>query len=169
MNRKYTTKDYRKSVALLRENIRDVAVTTDIMVGFPGETDEEFDETYRFLQEISFAGMHVFKYSPRKGTPAASCPNQILPEKKEERSNMLINLASSMKLKYNKGYIGKVMSVLFEQEVKGMKGYIEGLTTNYIKVVCEGNEEFDGKIIKVLLKEAVLDYMTGEIIHGNEG
>ena len=82
---------------------------------------------------------------------------------------MLINLASSMKLKYNKGYIGKVMSVLFEQEVKGMKGYIEGLTTNYIKVVCEGNEEFDGKIIKVLLKEAVLDYMTGEIIHGNEG
>lgn len=169
MNRKYTTKDYRKSVALLRENIRDVAVTTDIMVGFPGETDEEFDETYRFLQEISFAGMHVFKYSPRKGTPAASYPNQILPEKKEERSNMLINLASSMKLKYNKGYIGKVMSVLFEQEVKGMKGYIEGLTTNYIKVVCEGNEEFDGKIIKVLLKEAVLDYMTGEIIHGNEG
>lgn len=169
MNRKYTTKDYRKSVALLRGNIRDVAVTTDIMVGFPGETDEEFDETYRFLQEISFAGMHVFKYSPRKGTPAASYPNQILPEKKEERSNMLINLASSMKLKYNKGYIGKVMSVLFEQEVKGMKGYIEGLTTNYIKVVCEGNEEFDGKIIKVLLKEAVLDYMTGEIIHGNEG
>ena len=66
MNRKYTTKDYRKSVALLRENIRDVAVTTDIMVGFPGETDEEFDETYRFLQEISFAGMHVFKYSQEK-------------------------------------------------------------------------------------------------------
>ncbi|HPC99988.1 MAG TPA: tRNA (N(6)-L-threonylcarbamoyladenosine(37)-C(2))-methylthiotransferase MtaB [Acetivibrio sp.] len=168
MNRKYTTEDYRKSVALLRENIRDVAITTDIMVGFPGETDDEFDETYRFLQEISFAGMHVFKYSPRKGTPAASYPNQVSPQKKEERSDMLINLASSMKHSFNKGYLGKVMPVLFEQEVKGMEGYVEGLTPNYIRVVCEGSAGFEGNIMKVLLKEVVSDYMTGETIHKNE-
>jgi threonylcarbamoyladenosine tRNA methylthiotransferase MtaB len=168
MNRKYTTEDYRKSVALLRENIRDVAITTDIIVGFPGETDDEFDETYRFLQEISFAGMHVFKYSPRKGTPAASYPNQVSPGEKEERSNMLINLASSMKYSFNKGYLGKVMPVLFEQEVKGMDGFVEGLTPNYIRVVCEGNTGFEGKIMDVFLKEVVSDYMTGETIHKNE-
>ncbi|NLM58484.1 MAG: tRNA (N(6)-L-threonylcarbamoyladenosine(37)-C(2))-methylthiotransferase MtaB [Clostridium sp.] len=167
MNRKYTTQDYRKSVALLRENIKDVAITTDIMVGFPGETDEEFEETYRFLQEIFFASMHVFKYSPRKGTPAATYPNQVSPEKKEERSNMLINLAFDMKVSYNKGYIGKVLPVLFEQEVKEMEGYVEGLTPNYIRVVCEGNGELEGKILNVLLKEAVSDYMTGEIIPEN--
>ena len=167
MNRKYTTQDYRKSVALLRENIKDVAITTDIMVGFPGETDEEFEETYRFLQEIFFASMHVFKYSPRKGTSAATYPNQVSPEKKEERSNMLINLAFDMKVSYNKGYIGKVLPVLFEQEVKEMEGYVEGLTPNYIRVVCEGNGELEGKILNVLLKEAVSDYMTGEIIPEN--
>ncbi|HOQ37041.1 MAG TPA: tRNA (N(6)-L-threonylcarbamoyladenosine(37)-C(2))-methylthiotransferase MtaB [Acetivibrio sp.] len=167
MNRKYTTQDYRKSVALLRENIKDVAITTDIMVGFPGETDEEFEETYRFLQEIFFASMHVFKYSPRKGTPAATYPNQVSPEKKEERSNMLINLAFDMKVSYNKGYIGKVLPVLFEQEVKEMEGYVEGLTPNYIRVVCEGNGELEGKILNVLLKETVSDYMTGEIIPEN--
>lgn len=168
MNRKYTTEDYRKSVALLRENIRDVAITTDIIVGFPGETDDEFDETYRFLQEISFAGMHVFKYSPRKGTPAASYPNQVSPGEKEERSNMLINLASIMKYSFNKGYLGKVMPVLFEQEVKEMDGFVEGLTPNYIRVVCEGNTGFEGKIMDVFLKEVVSDYMTGETIHKNE-
>lgn len=163
MNRRYTTQDYRMSVKLLREHVKDVAVTTDVMVGFPGETDEEFRETFKFLDEISFAGMHIFKYSPRKGTPAATYPDQVSPQKKEQRSTSLIELASSMTLKYNRSYIGRVLPVLFEQEVKGKEGYMEGLTTNYIRVVCRGDTDLEGKIVNVTLKEVVDDYMVGEI------
>jgi threonylcarbamoyladenosine tRNA methylthiotransferase MtaB len=93
MNRKYLTADYKKAVDLLREYEKDVAVTTDVMVGFPGESDEEFETTYKFLNDILFSKMHVFKYSPRKGTPAASFKDQVPPEVKDERSRRLIELS----------------------------------------------------------------------------
>ncbi|MFZ5987704.1 MAG: tRNA (N(6)-L-threonylcarbamoyladenosine(37)-C(2))-methylthiotransferase MtaB [Bacillota bacterium] len=163
MNRRYTTEDYRRSVNLLRKNIEDVALTTDIMVGFPGETEEEFEETYRFLDEISFAGMHVFKFSPRKGTPAASYKDQVSPQKKEERSNKLIELASIKTLEFNKRYVGRELPVLFEQAVKSKDGCMEGLTPNYIRVLCEGDMSLEGKIVNVLLKEAANDHAVGII------
>ncbi|HHV29209.1 tRNA (N(6)-L-threonylcarbamoyladenosine(37)-C(2))-methylthiotransferase MtaB [Acetivibrio mesophilus] len=164
MNRKYTTKEYLRSVRLLRDNLKDVAITTDVMVGFPGETDEEFNETYRFLEEVFFSNMHVFKYSRRKGTPAASYPNQVSPQKKEERSRKLIELASNMTLKYNRGFIGKTLPVLFEQEVKGKEGFMEGLTPNYIRVECRGNKDIEGEILDVQLKETENDFIIGEIV-----
>lgn len=164
MNRKYTTREYRNVVELLRENIADVAITTDVMVGFPGETEEEFRETFSFLDEISFAKMHVFKYSPRKGTPAATFSNQVRPEVKEERSEKLLRLSSEKTLEFNSRFVGRTMPVLFEQKVKSMEGFMEGLTPNYIRVVCKGDESLVGKIAGVRLTEAVEDYVAGELV-----
>lgn len=164
MNRKYTADEYRRVVGLLRENIKDVAITTDVMVGFPGETDEEFEQTYRFLQEISFAQMHVFKYSPRKETPAAAFKDQVAPQIKEERSNRLIELSRIRTLEFNRKYIGRTLSVLFEQDVKSKEGFIEGLTPNYIRVLSEGDNKLHGEILDVRLDEAEEDYVTGKIV-----
>ncbi|HHW30234.1 MAG TPA: tRNA (N(6)-L-threonylcarbamoyladenosine(37)-C(2))-methylthiotransferase MtaB [Clostridiaceae bacterium] len=165
MNRKYTTGQFRNVVEDLRSNIPDVAITTDIMVGFPGESQEEFMKSYEFVKEISFAHMHVFKYSPRKGTPAARFKNQIPPDVKEERSNMLIGLSKEKKLEFNKKHLNRVFPVLFEQEVKNMEGYIEGLTPNYIRVICRGNPDMIEKIYNVRLQTAYEDHVIGEIIH----
>lgn len=163
MNRKYTTEEYRASVQLLRCALKDVSITTDIMVGFPGETDMEFNETVRFLEEISFAAMHVFKYSQRKGTPAADYKEQVSPQKKDERSNVLIELSSRKTKEFNKRYEGRIMEVLFEQDVKGENGTIEGLTSNYIKVLCKGESDLNGQILKAKLYEVVEDYVKGHI------
>ena len=162
MNRKYTTEEYGNVIRLLRENVRDIAFTTDVMVGFPGETREEFEKTYKFLEEISFAQMHVFKFSPRKGTPAALLPNQVDSAVKEERSERVLKLSTDNMLKFNQMYIGRTMPVLFEQEVKTRKGFYEGLTSNYIKVLCSGNDGIKGKIAETKLVEAKDDYMLGE-------
>ena len=164
MNRKYDTAKYREVVDLLRENIKDVALTTDVMVGFPGETEEEFGRTYEFLKEIGFAKMHIFKYSPRKGTPAAQFPNQVSPEVKEERSKRLIALSDKSMLDYNKAYAGRTMPVLFEQEVKNGDGFIEGLTANYIRVRCKGDYNYKGEILEAKLEEIEEDYMLGRIM-----
>jgi len=177
MNRKYTTAQYEEVVKKLRENIEDIAVTTDVMVGFPGETDEEFENTYTFLKRINFAKMHVFKYSPRKGTPAASYPNQVSGKIKEERSKRLIELSKECSYNFHRSFIGRQMPVLFEKEVdinfyeqlktvnlKHSGKIIEGLTPNYIRVFCNGDDSDKGEIRNVVLKEASDEIMVGEIV-----
>lgn len=164
MNRRYTTDEYRKVVDLLRSNIEGVALTTDIMVGFPGETDYEFEQTLAFLNEISFAQMHVFKYSPRKGTPAAGFKDQVNSDKKEERSNILIELSKKKTFDFNNNFVGKIQAVLFEQDVKGKDGVIEGLTPNYIRVLCNSSPDFKGKIAQVNMRKAEEDYIIGDIV-----
>lgn len=134
MNRKYTTEEFKQIVQLLRKNIPEVALTTDVIVGFPGETEEEFKQTVEFLKEIKFSKMHVFKYSIRKGTPAATFPNQVSDDKKEERSNILLEMSDIHEKEFAENYIGKEIEVLFENE-------IEGHTTNYIRVVREDKGE----------------------------
>ena len=109
MNRKYTTQIYRDAVATLRKYYPEASFTTDVIVGFPGETDEEFVKTYEFLKEIDFYRLHVFKYSPRRGTVAEKMPNQIDGNKKEERSNKLIELSNNTENKHNKNYIDKTV------------------------------------------------------------
>ena len=163
MNRKYDTEKFREVVARLRNNIKDVALTTDIMVGFPGETEIEFNQTLEFLKEISFAKLHVFKYSSRKGTPAATFENQIPPEIKEHRSAMLIELSKTCTSAFNCSFIGKIMPVLYEQEVREKPGYIEGITTNYIRVISRDTCQGISKIIDTKVNEAVEDYVIGEI------
>ncbi|MDF2523696.1 MAG: tRNA ((6)-L-threonylcarbamoyladenosine(37)-C(2))-methylthiotransferase MtaB, partial [Clostridiales bacterium] len=116
MNRKYTSEEYKHGVNLLRQNIKDVSITTDVMVGFPGESDAEYNVTYNFLNEINLTQMHIFKFSPRKGTPAATYEDQVAPEKKDTRSSMLINLSKENTVNFNRRYIGNVVQVLIEQE-----------------------------------------------------
>ncbi len=163
MNRKYTIEEYMNVVKLLRENINDVALTTDVMTGFPGETDEEFQKTCDFLEQVRFMKMHIFKFSPRKGTPAATYKEQVAPEKKEQRSRVLLDMSQRLSLEFNKRYLGKTMPVLFEQEAKGKKGYYEGLTANYIQVLCSGDESLKGKITAARLLDATADGIVGII------
>ena len=153
MNRRYTTEDFRKIVSILRKNIPEVALTTDIIVGFPGETEEEFNETYEFLKEIAFSKMHVFKYSPRKGTKAAGFKNQVDGITKSKRSDILIALSDENEENFAKQYIGKEINVLFENET-------EGHTTNYIKV--ESKKKIEGA--PVILKVVPTEYKKGSLI-----
>lgn len=154
MNRKYTTQIYRDAVATLRKYYPKASFTTDVIVGFPGEIDEEFAKTYEFLKEIDFYRLHVFKYSPRRGTVAEKMPNQIDGNKKEERSNKLIELSNSTENKHNQSYIGKTVKVLFEEFEDG---FLKGHTTNYMMVKVAGEEEqsdkFVNKILDVKIKE----------------
>ena len=138
MNRRYTTEQFREIVKRLRNAYNDVNLTTDIIVGFPGETEEEFEKTYHFLDEIKFYKMHVFKYSQRKGTKAAVMQNQIPGDIKELRSRRLIELSNKNEFEINQKYIGKKVEVLFEEEKEGI---FKGHTANYILVYCKDEEE----------------------------
>lgn len=161
MNRRYTTEQFKEIVRLLRNAYEDVNLTTDIIVGFPGETDEEFNKTYQFLKEIKFYKMHVFKYSPRKGTKAAVMPNQISGDIKEKRSRELIELSNENELEYNQKYTGNEVEVLFEEEKEKI---YKGHTQNYILVYCQTDKKIDNKIEKVICKKAEQDHILGEVL-----
>ena len=153
MNRKYTTEDFRQIVKMLRDTY------TDVIVGFPGETDEEFNKTYKYLSDVNFYKMHVFKYSPRRGTPASKMPNQIDGNIKEQRSKKLIDLSNKNELEYNKKYIGKTVEVLFEEEKTGL---YKGHTQNYILVYCKSNENLSNKIVKVNCENIENEYIIAK-------
>lgn len=161
MNRKYNTDDYRKSVKRIRSAFPDAAITTDIMVGFPGETDEEFERSLAFAEEISFAEAHVFKYSVRRGTAAEKMPMQIDPHIKEERSKKLIAATNKTRDKFLKEHIGKNVTVLFEREHKGQKGVYEGKTDNYITVVAQFDRDVSTEFAQVKINE-----IKGELAYG---
>ncbi len=147
MNRRYTTSEFRDGVEFLKKAYPNVALTTDIIVGFPGETEEEFEQTYKFLKDINFYKMHIFKYSPRKGTKAAIMPKQVDGKIKEERSRRLIEFSDQNTKEHNEKYIGKELDVLFEERDGE---YIKGHTTNYIMVkVKTNNDSIKDKIEKV--------------------
>lgn len=156
MNRKYTTQEFEKSVNLLRNAYKDVCLTTDIIVGFPGETEEEFNKTYDFLKKIKFYKMHIFKYSQRKGTKAAIMPNQINPQIKEQRSKKLIELSDKYEKEILNTYIGKTVKVLFET---GNKGY----TSNYICVKSKTNG-IANELINVKIDGLEGLQLTGQIM-----
>ena len=149
MNRRYTTEEFKNTTELLRKAYPNVSLTTDIIVGFPGETEEEFNKTYEFLKDINFYQMHIFKYSPRKGTKAAVMANQIDGKVKEERSNKLIELSHQNEIKHNEKEIGKELEVLWEEQ-DGY--YIKGHTTNY-KVVKIPYQNIENTITKVKIEK----------------
>ena len=161
MNRRYTTEQFKEIVNILREAYSDVNLTTDIIVGFPGETEEEFNKTYQFLEEIKFYKMHVFKYSPRKGTKAAVMPNQIGGDVKEKRSRKLIELSDRNEMEYNEDYIGRKVEVLFEEEKSET---YKGHTQNYIMVYCKSDKNLDNKIVKVICKKTEKEHIEGTIL-----
>ncbi len=129
MNRKYTTEEFIKAVSLLRHNFDDTILTADVIVGFPGETEKEFETTYNFLEKINFYKIHVFKYSPRKGTKAATMKNQIEGSIKDKRSKKLIELSNKSMIYYHSMYQNKIVDVLFEEQDECFQ---KGHTKNYI-------------------------------------
>ncbi len=165
MNRRYTAKEYEDSVNLLRETLPDVSISTDVIVGFPGETEEEFNETYEFLKRIKLTKTHIFKYSPRKGTKAADMPNQIDGKVKDERSKKLIELNDINEKAFTEKFIDREMDVLFEQQVKGKEDVYEGYTRNYIKVEVHCMAaNITGRIVDVKLEKAEKDYAIAEMV-----
>mgnify|MGYP001007275959 FL=1 len=164
MNRKYTPEEYRNIVSLIREKIPDVTFTTDVMVGFPGETEEEFEKSYAFCREIGFLWMHVFKYSPRKGTPAYKFQDQIDSKTKEARSKRMIELAKQMRHKAFESFIGRKTDVLLEKPVEGSSGDMEGLTPNYIPVKVKIRSQKTGEIINIRLVSCEGEYMRGDLL-----
>ena len=159
MNRRYTTKEFKEIVERLRNTYKDVMLTTDIIVGFPGETEEEFKETYEFLKDIKFYKMHIFKYSPRKGTKASEMKNQLNGTIKEERSRKLIELSEENEKDYNMKYIGKEVEILFEEEKEGL---YKGHTQNYILAYYKTNKKLENKILKVKCIETEKEHIIVE-------
>ena len=164
MNRRYTAEEYEKIVNTLRKNIPDVSITTDVIVGFPGETEEEFKETYDFLSRLKLTKTHIFKYSIREGTKAATMPNQIDANVKEERSKLLLELNNKNEKEFISNYLNKEVDVLIEQEVNGKQGVFEGYSKNYIKVqVSNCTNDLKGKIVRCIIEETGVDCAFGTI------
>ena len=162
MNRRYSIEEFEEGVQLLRKAYPNVALTTDIIVGFPGETEEEFNTTYQFLKRIKFYKTHIFKYSQRKGTRAAVMPNQVDGNIKEERSRKLIALSDENEREYNKKYIGKEVEVLFEEpHLENGKKFIKGHTTNYIVVKVEEKKH---KLENAIEKVEIIDLDDIELV-----
>lgn len=162
MNRKYTTEEYMAIVTGLRRNYPDVAITTDIMVGFPGETDEEFAQTLSFAEKVGFAEAHIFQYSPRTGTPAAARKDQIAPQVKEARSKAIANITNQSQRAFLESFLGQTVEVLFEQPCG--KGLFSGKTGNYITVTVKTKEDLSGKFRQVHLLEVQNDTIFGELL-----
>lgn len=160
MNRRYNAEEFEEIVKMLRKCYKDVMLTTDIIVGFPGETDEDFENTYNFLKKIKLYKMHIFKYSPKKGTVAEKMVNQVDGSKKEERSKRLLNLSDKYQNMYNEENLGKNLKVLIEEKENG---YLKGHTSNYIMCKIKSEDEsYIDKIIEIVGIEN--DKETKEII-----
>jgi threonylcarbamoyladenosine tRNA methylthiotransferase MtaB len=163
MNRHYDTVLYRKITEELRKNINDVSITTDVIVGFPGESEEEFNETYDFLRDIKLSRMHIFKYSPREGTKAAAMKDQVPGNIKDERSSSLEKLNKELEHAFMSRFIGRDMKVLYEQHLDIDQNMFEGYTPNYIKVVSEFDEDLRDKIMNTEMISVENEHILGFI------
>lgn len=162
MNRRYTIEEFEEITKRLRKAYEDVILTTDIIVGFPGESEKEFEETYKFLEKIKFYKMHIFKYSPRKGTKAAEMKNQIPGDIKEKRSKMLLELSDRNENEYLDNYINKEIEVLFEEQDKE---FYKGHTANYIMVKLKTNMNVSNVIVNVKITgKDNLNLISSEIV-----
>lgn len=163
MNRKYTAQEYKDVVENLRKYMKDVSITTDIIVGFPGESNVEFEATYEFLKGIKLSKMHIFKYSKRTGTKAAEMPFQVDGLIKEERSKKLIELNNALEVEFMEKFLGREMRVLYEEAISGKENTYVGYTENYIKVITESDENLEGKIVPTKLVAVKQENMVGII------
>jgi len=159
MNRPYTTKDFREIVKKIRDKVPDIGISSDIMVGFPGEDEKNFANSLSFVQEMGFMGLHVFKYSPRKGTPASKFARQVSSQEKEKRSKAMLELAEQGFKAFATNYLGKTLDVLVE--TAWSQGGWEGHTDNFIRVVFSGEGE-KGIIVPIKLKKLEKNYVQGE-------
>ncbi|NLP33606.1 MAG: radical SAM protein [Clostridiales bacterium] len=167
MNRKYSADEYYEKVLLLKKYFDNPAFTTDIIVGFPGETDEEFQETLEFVKKIGFSQIHVFKYSQRAGTVAAKMPDQIPQIKKNERSNALTEVATAMSKEYKALFKGRIEKILIEEEIEiGDKKYQIGHNERYLKLAIDSNHNYTNTIKEAkVIKDLTDEILYCEIIH----
>ena len=149
MNRPYDTSKYQAAIERIRKAVPQVSITTDVIVGFPGETDEEFEESYRFCQHMSFANLHVFSYSDRPGTAAASMPEQIDEKIKKDRSKKMLRLARESTARFSEQFCGETLPVLWETEISS--GVWDGLTDNYIRVMTHSDRPLRNEIANAKL------------------
>jgi threonylcarbamoyladenosine tRNA methylthiotransferase MtaB len=163
MRRKYTTAEYAAKIARIREAMPGVAITTDVIAGFPGETDDMFRSGYRFMEELEFAEMHVFPYSKRTGTPAARMDGQVSEEVKQERVHELIELSERMQLAYARRFVGETLSVIPERRRKGDRtgNMLTGYSDNYLQVAFAGSEDLIGRVCRVRVTEAGVNECQG--------
>jgi len=160
MKRRYSVSDYQQAVALIRDKVPEAAITTDIIVGFPGETSAEFEQSLQLCQKLEFARIHVFPYSPRQGTQAAQMPQPISDKVKKERSQRMLALAQESAQNFSQQFLGKIMLVLCEKQ--SSEGIWSGLTDNYIKVYTKSNKDLTNKLLPVNLVEVRGDGVWGE-------
>lgn len=168
MNRKYRTAEYKEKVELIREYFPDAGITTDIIVGFPGETEELHEETMNFVKGITFSKIHVFPFSRRKGTPAYDFPNQVLNEVKKKRAHELSELERSISDRFLDSFIGKELSVLIELESDD-EMYSSGYSTNYLRVNVQKNYDLVNQIVKVKVIERDGEELKGIVVGGQNG
>jgi len=166
MRRKYTTAEFYEKMVRVREALPGVALTTDVIVGFPGETEEQFQNGYDFIKKIGFAELHVFPYSMRTGTPAARMPDQVPEEVKRDRVAKLLELNQELTLSYAQQFVGDVLEVIPERSYKEdpNSGLLMGYSDNYLNVVFPGTEEMIGKVCKVRLDKAGSEYCQGTFV-----
>ena len=161
MKRCYSVSDYQKSVALIRDMVPEAAITTDIIVGFPGESDAEFEQGYNLCRQMEFARIHVFPYSVRQGTQAAQMPYQIGDRVKKERSQRMLDLAEESAQNFSQRFLGQMMTVLFEQQ---SDGDWTGFTDNYIKLYTRSNEDLTNQLLPVKLMRISRGGVWGELV-----
>ena len=149
MKRRYSAGDFRQAASLIRHHVPEVAITTDVIVGFPGETDEEHEQSYRFCEEAGFARIHVFPYSARSGTEAALMPEQVDSRVRRERARQMLSLARKSEQRFRRGFSGRTMTVLWEQ--RSADGRWSGITGNYIRVHTESREDLFNKLMPATL------------------
>jgi threonylcarbamoyladenosine tRNA methylthiotransferase MtaB len=160
MNRHYTSSEYKDRIELIRRRIPDAAVTTDVIVGFPGETEQEFEESYAFCREIGFSRLHIFPFSIRKGTAAANLPAQITPGIKKARTQRMLKLAGDSLHEFNRRFMNRTLDVLFEQL---SSGYWIGLTDNYIRTYVRSKADLTNRCLSVKMLELHNDGLSGEV------
>lgn len=164
MGRSYSVDDYVRAVALIRKSLPDASVTTDIMVGFPGETEVEFEESYQLCREIGFAAIHVFPYSPRPGTAAATMPDQVPEKTKDVRRQKMLALSAASSQRFRQSFLGREMMVLWETEVTPGSGIYSGLTDNYIRVFAQSATPLAGLITPARLLRLYQEGVLAEIV-----
>lgn len=161
MRRPYDTEQFREMMRRIRGKVPNIAITTDLMVGFPGETDEDFKESLVFCNDIAFSAMHIFKYSMRSGTPAAAMPDQIDPQIKERRAKQMADVAQKNKLDYERRFIGQTLRILVEEQTKD--GLWTGHSSNYLLVTFPGENIRSGDFVNVKITSAERNRLLGEI------
>jgi threonylcarbamoyladenosine tRNA methylthiotransferase MtaB len=169
MRRSYSLDQYQRTINLIKEMIPEVAITTDIMVGFPGESDEEFEQSYSFCQQAGFANIHVFPFSPRLETAAAKMPKQIKDKVKQERNQRILELSRSSRRRFCEQFLGQTMPVLWEEETSPGSGIYSGLTSNYIRVFAHSEKSLSNEITPVKLVGFHNQGIWGEIVDENPG